>query len=300
MKLKTRIAPTPTGFLHLGNVLSFALTAGLAAKTGAKTVLRIDDIDMERVKDEYVRDIFDTLNFLEIPWQEGPANFREYESQYSQFHRMELYREALQQLLEKKGIFACTCSRTDVLQKSGDRGYPGTCRAKKIPHTAENASWRLKTVSREALRVKTLQNGVVSTSLPASMRDFIVRRKDGLPSYQLASLADDLHYGINIIVRGADLWDSTLAQLSLAAVLERPAFGQAVFHHHELLKGPGGRKLSKTAGDISVQYLRKEGKKAADVYSLIGSMLQIKEPVKTWQSLAAALEENNTLPLALC
>ena len=92
---KTRIAPTPSGYLHLGNVLSFALTAALARRAGAAILLRIDDLDRERVSRDYVEDIFETLRFLGIPWDEGPRDFSEYERVWSQLHRLRLYREAL-------------------------------------------------------------------------------------------------------------------------------------------------------------------------------------------------------------
>src|SRR5882757_2581728 len=89
---KTRIAPTPSGFLHLGNVLSFAITVALARKKGAKILLRIDDLDRERVEGRFVEDIFETLHFLEIPWDEGPGDLHEYETRFSQVHRMDVYR----------------------------------------------------------------------------------------------------------------------------------------------------------------------------------------------------------------
>src|ERR1700719_4550756 len=95
---KTRIAPTPSGFLHLGNVLSFAITAALARRTGARILLRIDDLDSQRSAPEFVQDIFDTLRYLEIPWDEGPRDYGEYASQYSQLHRMDLYNRALETL----------------------------------------------------------------------------------------------------------------------------------------------------------------------------------------------------------
>ena len=106
---RTRIAPTPSGFLHLGNVLSFAITAALAERAGAKILLRIDDIDQARADKQYVQDIFDTLNFLEIPWHEGPRNVKQFEDQYSQLHRMGLYNEALTQLQGSKLVYACNC-----------------------------------------------------------------------------------------------------------------------------------------------------------------------------------------------
>ncbi len=90
---KTRIAPTPSGFLHLGNVLSFSITAALARKTGAAILLRIDDLDRGRVTTPYVQDIFDTLNYLGIPWDEGPRNYEEYQWEYSQVYRLDSYRK---------------------------------------------------------------------------------------------------------------------------------------------------------------------------------------------------------------
>lgn len=313
--IKTRIAPTPSGFLHLGNVLSFAITAALAEEMKAKILLRIDDLDSKRVTREYVQDIFDTLDFLGIPWDEGPANYQEFKAGYSQLHRMDLYREALRQLLEHGRIFACICSRAEISRQSTDGSYPGSCRDKNIAADTPDTSWRLRTLSPETLEVKTARNGVVNAGLPPFMHEFIVRRRDGLPSYQLASLIDDLHYGIRLVVRGEDLWDSTLAQLYLASALEAAfsiprrvsstepgahrtgpqlfgsapeIFKQTVFHHHRLLTGHNGRKLSKSAGDISVRYLRRQGKKPSEVYALIGSMLGCREPVKNRRALAAA------------
>jgi glutamyl-tRNA synthetase len=87
---RTRIAPTPSGYLHLGNALSFALTAAIARSTGAKILLRIDDLDQQRVNLAYVQDVFDTLNFLEIPWDEGPRNVIEYHDEWSQMRRMDM------------------------------------------------------------------------------------------------------------------------------------------------------------------------------------------------------------------
>src|SRR5579863_2523232 len=144
---KTRIAPTPSGFLHLGNALSFAITAAIAERTNAKILLRIDDLDRERVRKEYVQDIFDTLNFLEIPWHEGPRDFREYEKEYSQIHRMALYDDALEELRDSGNVFACTCSRAQIRAVSPDEIYPGTCRDNAISLNAKEVSWRLPTDS---------------------------------------------------------------------------------------------------------------------------------------------------------
>src|ERR1044071_3750597 len=109
---KTRLAPTPSGFLHIGNILSFSVTVAIARKTGARVFLRIDDLDRERMQPEYVQDIFDTLNFLEIPWDEGPTDAVEFEKEYSQLHRLNLYKQALDKLKANNNLFAWDFTRS--------------------------------------------------------------------------------------------------------------------------------------------------------------------------------------------
>jgi glutamyl/glutaminyl-tRNA synthetase len=265
---KTRIAPTPSGYLHLGNALSFALTAALARKTGAKILLRIDDLDQARVNMDYVQDIFDTLNFLNIPWDEGPRNLEEYKNGWSQMQRMALYKAALQQLAEQREVFACQCSRS---QLQGNI-YPGTCRNKSIPLDTPETAWRLYTDDRQ-LTIKTI-NGIQQTHLPDTMKDFIVKKKDDYPAYQLASLIDDQQYGVDLVVRGEDLYPSTIAQHYLADVLGFANFKDITFYHHPLLMADNTQKLSKTAGATSIKYLREIGKTAKDIYGKIGSMIK--------------------------
>lgn len=294
---KTRIAPTPSGFLHLGNIFSFSLTAALAKKTHASILLRIDDLDQHRVGKEYIQDIFDTLNFLELPWNEGPKDLKEFENYYSQLHRLESYRQALQQLEAAGAVFACTCSRTRILKDSPTGVYPGTCRDKKLPLDTKDTSWRLLTNLPTTLKIKIYQNQVIETTLPAEMQDFVVKKRDGFPAFQLTSLVDDLYFGIDLIVRGQDLWPSTLAQHYLSHRLDGPhgpqdpaapaaaPFRDITFYHHPLLLADG-QKLSKSAGDTSIQQLRKCGLKPADIYSLISRQLGSREPAHTWEELA--------------
>lgn len=277
---KTRIAPTPSGYLHIGNVLSFATTALLAEQTGAKIFLRIDDLDRERTVPEFVQDIFDTLNFLEIPWHEGPRSYAEYKSEYSQIHRQPLYDKALKQLWDEELAFACTCTRSQI----PGRIYAGTCRDKHLPPDTRDACWRLRTDTNTVLPMKTLE-GKLSMPFPTDMADFIVLRKDGVPAYQLASVVDDVHFGIDLVVRGEDLLHSTIAQLYIASVLGIATFTQATFHHHPLVPGADGLKLSKSSGATSIQYLRNEFKTRAAVLKVIGEMLGIKSEVKTWKDL---------------
>lgn len=256
---RTRIAPTPSGFLHLGNAASFLCTASLAGQTGARLLLRIDDLDQQRVRPDYIQDIFDTLAFLQIRWDEGPRDPEDYAAHYAQVHRLGLYAEALEQLRREGQVFACTCSRTRLLQDHPQGFYTGTCSQKGIPLDEPGVSWRLHTDLQLSLPVKNSDGSVHSALLPPAMQAFVVRRKDGIPSYQLASLVDDLHFGVDLVVRGADLWPSTLAQLYLAAVLGKTAFLQTAFHHHPLLPGPEGNKLSKSAGAESIRHLRSQG-----------------------------------------
>jgi glutamyl/glutaminyl-tRNA synthetase len=285
---KTRLAPTPSGFLHLGNVLSFSITAALAIKSGAKTLLRIDDIDQPRVNKEYLQDIFDTLNFLEIPWDEGPRNVKEFEDAYSQVHRMDIYNEALTQLCDNDLVFACSCSRTQ-LRNNSTSNNDCPCLEKHIPLTAENVSWRLITNDSNTLEIKNYDGRIIRGTLPAEMKKFVVRRKDGLPSYQLTSVIDDLFYGVDLVVRGEDLWASTLAQNELAKALGKNSFQDIVFYHHPLLIEASGKKLSKSAGATSIRYLRENGKTPADIYTLIAGLMGINERVNNWQQLAGLL-----------
>lgn len=291
---RTRIAPTPSGYLHLGNVLSFVLTAALARASGARILLRIDDLDHERVRPTYIEDIFDTLDFLELPWNEGPRNVSEFEKEYAQRHRLPLYRKALEELAQGDRVFACTCSRTQLVQLNGELVHDGNCRHRHLPLDTPAACWRLRTDCAQRVTVQLRSGERLHPILPLSMHDFMVRKKDGWPSYQLASVIDDLYYGIGLIVRGADLWPSTIAQHYLAQTLGRSAFSEIRFYHHPLMMDTEGQKLSKSAGATSVYGLRKEGKKKEEIYGLIAKALGKKEPASNWQELASLLSFSET------
>lgn len=266
---KTRIAPTPSGYLHIGNAMSFQLTASLAAKAGAKLLLRIDDLDKERVRREYVEDVFKTLHFLGIEWQEGPKDYDDFTENYSQLNRIKLYEKALQQLRSGRLVFACRCSRAKLLQGEC------CCREKKIPLDEAGANWRLITDEVLSLQVRAMNSDTIFALLPESMMSFVVRRRDGLPAYQLSSLIDDEYFGVDGIVRGQDLWDSTLAQHYLALLLKKPFFQEVVFYHHPLVMNEEGNdKLSKSAGDTSVKFLRETGRTRQEVVSVIEGLIK--------------------------
>lgn len=284
---KTRIAPTPSGYLHLGNILSFALTAWLAQKTGASILLRIDDLDRQRMQRVYVEDIFETLQFMDIPWQEGPRNFEEFEKSWSQLHRLPIYNDLLQQLVTTDQVFACDCSRSQLSRMSEYGGYNGECINKQLPLTSNAVNWRLRTPHGASVAINTL-NGRVEATLPGAMKDVVIRKKDGYPAYQLSSVADDMHYQVDLVVRGADLWDSTMAQCYLASQLPDSAFSKTTFHHHRLVKSRGEEKLSKSAGATSIQYLRKQGNTPSDICKMISNAIGLTEKAGNWQTLAEA------------
>lgn len=278
----TRIAPTPSGFLHLGNLYAFLFTKALAEKTGAKILLRIDDLDRERYQPEYVQDIFDTLDFMEIGYDLGPKSLAEFEKEWSQIHRMEKYKDALEILRVKKAVFACECSRKKIQQYDSSGYYLGLCQMLRIPLDKENAAWRMDTFETDFIKMKSYPGEVKSYTMPRDTAFFIVRKRDRLPAYQLTSVVDDVHYGVDLIVRGKDLESSSLAQLMLSEQIGESKFKENTFFHHPLLKGAKNKKLSKSAGDTSIQFLRKGGKKPEDLYQLLGEMIGSKEPVSSY------------------
>jgi len=270
---RTRIAPTPSGYLHLGNVFSFGITAAIARESGARILLRIDDLDRARVRRAYVEDIFATLEFLNIPWDEGPRNYRGYATSYSQSDRMHLYKHALQQLRQQGHVFACDCSRSEVLARHSGGVYTGTCRNKGLSLENPEYNWRIDTLG---------------VPLPPAMQYFIVRKRDGNPAYQLVSVVDDASYGVDLVIRGEDLWESTQAQLYLAKLLGYRSVASATFRHHLLLRDEVQGKLSKSAGAMSIQYLRKQGKTCEEVYQRVGQLVGLQQSVSNWQQLGAA------------
>lgn len=265
--LRTRIAPTPSGYLHLGNAFSFLLTSLIARKENGSILLRIDDIDSERTKPEYLQDIFESLEWLGIEWQEGPSGPDDFEENWSQHRRLDLYNSILTQLRAQQLLFACNCSRKK-LESFKSHAYPGICESRSLPMDATDTAWRLKVNSEERITFQDRILGEVTFPLGQETGSFVVRKKDALPAYQLVSLADDTHFRINCVVRGEDLLPSTAMQMFMADKLHLDGFRQAQFYHHKLQRDDSGQKLSKSAGSVSLQYMRKRGFHAEEVYTL--------------------------------
>lgn len=285
----TRIAPTPSGFLHLGNAYSFLLTKALAEKTGAKILLRIDDLDRERYRSEYVQDIFDSLDFLEISFDQGPKNLTEFEREWSQIHRIPQYEQALERLRETNHLFACTCSRKKIQSMGSSGYYLGHCTDRKILLDRDEVAWRINTLTADLIEFSEFPDKKIIQPIPLDTSFFMVRKKDKIPSYHLTSLVDDQHFEVDLIVRGKDLFGSSIAQSYLSEIAGFHRFKSVTFCHHSILKDANKKKLSKSDGSTSLQHLRKSGKKRSDVFALIGEMLGSPVPISNWNEFKESL-----------
>ncbi|HRD80191.1 MAG TPA: glutamate--tRNA ligase family protein [Saprospiraceae bacterium] len=290
MSLRTRIAPTPSGFLHPGNGASFVLAWVVARATKGRVLLRIDDLDRARFRMEYLEDIFFTLDWLGLDYDEGPGSPQDFLDRFSQSLRTDTYHEALRQLAEQGVLYACDCSRKHIREQSVGSLYSGFCRQRKLyldtPHTA----WRIRLPDDcEVAFSEWKQDVPVSLNLPACMGDFVLRQKDGSPAYQIASLCDDLLWHINFIVRGQDLLPSTGAQMFLAQQLGYEDFQKATFFHHALLTDDSGEKLSKSAGSTALKSWREAGKNPDDVWRQAAQWLGLEYRGETPMEMAAML-----------
>ena len=237
----TRLAPTPSGFLHPGNIFNFLLNWYWARTNGGKVLLRIDDVDTERKRPEYLDDIFRVLDWLGLDWDIGPTGPDDLEKNWSQARRRELYDELLNELTGKQLLFACACSRKELASGICN------CREKQLALSSPAVAWRIQAPAMASFHDKALGN--VTQEL--STGSFIVRRKDDIAAYQLASLADDRHFGVTHIGRGEDLLASTAMQLYLDSRLNIPYLSRCSFWHHPLMVADDGSKLSKNAGHLS-------------------------------------------------
>ena len=281
----TRFAPTPSGFLHWGNAFSFVLTWLYAKRFEAKILLRIDDLDQARKRPEFVEDVFRSLDWLGLNYDVGPSGPDDFEARFSQRLRMELYREALGQLCEAEAVFACDCSRKTIAATEDGR-HPRACRTRRLSKDVPNVAWRMPTTA-EPVCWTDLNDGSFAIDLHDQMRDFVVRRKDGVPAYQLTSVVDDQYFGVNLIIRGEDLIPSTAAQRWLAGYLPKASFCQAMLLHHPLVRAPDGEKLSKSAGAASLFQMRAATQKPTALYERFSGLLGLpdvaRNAMELWQ-----------------
>ncbi len=244
MLWRGRIAPTPSGYLHFGNAFNFILCWLETRSRDGELRLRIDDLDRERYRPNYLDDIFRQLDFIGLDWDQGPQSAEEHEKAFCQVLRLELYEAALQKLQTQDMLFPCSCSRSEVQERNGANFYRGFC-LRNPPEHGIACSLRLKVGSDLKVSMKEA-SGYGEYTLGEEEAYPILRRKDGLPAYQLSSVVDDVYYETNLIVRGQDLWQSSKVQLLIAQKLDAPSFGDVLFLHHEQLSDAQGQKLSKS------------------------------------------------------
>ncbi len=260
--LHTRFAPTPSGFLHTGNAFSFLITWLTARFCGGKINLRIDDNDFLRARPEFLKDIFETIAFLGLDYDEGAKNQEDFSLHFSQNLRREYYLKFLQDLSQKNLLFACPHGRKTFEGVNHDY-----CLREKIVFSPQETALRVDTSNAGQVNFSDIFRGEVSVDLHTEMPFFVLCGKNFLPAYQLVSLAEDVEKGINFIVRGEDLLHSTAAQIFLSQKIAAfVSFGQTLFLHHTLLLDDERKKLSKSAGALSLKYLRENHYPVKKIY----------------------------------
>ena len=250
--VKGRFAPSPTGRMHAGNIFA-ALVAWLVAKSqGGSIVLRIEDLDAERSKPQFIDAVQRDFETLGLTWDEGP---------YFQHDRAEAYRTAFESLRERGLVYPCFCTRADLHAASAPhRGekpvYPGTCRNLTPEERALRAQERTPAqrllVPDESIAFRDLIQGPYEQNLASDCGDFLVRRSDGAFAYQLAVVVDDAAQGITSVVRGVDLLCSTPQQIYLQRLLGLP---HPTYAHVPLIVAQLDRRLSKRDHDAAVDAL---------------------------------------------
>jgi glutamyl/glutaminyl-tRNA synthetase len=259
-----RLAPSPTGYLHLGHARTFWIAQQRAVAAQGTLILRDEDLDPERSQPHFRQAMMEDLQWLGLHWQEGPDIGGPF-GPYTQSQRQGFYRDAWQRLLAGGWLYPCRCSRKDLAlamqAPHDDEGiYPGTCRpaAARIygadAPTATN--WRFRIPEGEIIEFQDGCFGAQRFVAQQDFGDFLVWRRDDLPSYQLAVVVDDAAMRITEVVRGADLLKSTARQILLARALGLPS---PAWYHCDLVKDERGQRLAKRHDALSLRRLREEG-----------------------------------------
>jgi glutamyl-tRNA synthetase len=284
-KYRGRLAPSPTGYLHLGHARTFWTAQERARLHGGELILRNDDLDRDRCKPEFVAAMFEDLKWFGFEWSEGPDIGGPF-APYHQSERLGLYRAALEKLRAGGSIYPCTCSRKDIQAAvtaphaaDDEVIYPGTCRPKgdkwpvaggvnSAPGTMTpvarhlSPSWRFRVPDGEVISFRDENLGEQKFVAGRDFGDFVVWRPDDVPAYQLACVVDEAAMQITEVVRGADLLVSTARQILLFRAL-----GLAVpaFYHCELMRDERGERLAKRHDALSLRTLRSRGISPAEL-----------------------------------
>jgi glutamyl-Q tRNA(Asp) synthetase len=281
-----RFAPSPNGRLHLGHALSALLNADMAETLGGRLLLRIEDIDLTRCTPELEQAVIEDLTWLGIPFEKPVRR---------QSEHFPLYRETLDRLKGMGIVYPAFLTRGEVkarvyaferegglwprdpdgapLYPTEEQSLGEAERAEKLASTERHA-WRLDIDKALRLRGKPLTwqetgdgpQGEIKAD-PAAWGDVVLWRSDAPSSYHLAVTVDDAAQGVTHVVRGLDLFHATSVHRLLQELLGLPV---PVYHHHRLILGPDGRKLSKSLGDTALAALRAEGKTPSDIRAMVG------------------------------
>jgi glutamyl/glutaminyl-tRNA synthetase len=266
-----RLAPSPTGLLHLGHARTFWIAFERARAHSGTLVLRNEDLDPQRSRAEFVRSFVEDLRWLGIEWQEGPDEGGPF-GPYSQSERRDFYVAAWRRLVAAGRVYPCVCSRKDLAraaqapheqqQHADDEPlYPGTCRPRdNAPppsvETPRGVNWRFRVPDGEPVSFADLEQGLQTFAAGRDFGDFLVWRRDDVPSYQLACAVDDALMRITEVVRGADLLKSTARQILLQRALLYPT---PRYFHCDLVTDERGERLAKRHAALSLRALRERG-----------------------------------------
>lgn len=267
LSYRGRLAPSPTGLLHIGHARTFWIAAQRAAERGGTLILRNEDLDPQRCRAEFVDAMIEDLRWLGISWQEGPDRGGPV-GPYTQSDRRDFYLEAWKRLRDLGAIYPCTCSRRDVAQAAGapNEGddeplYSGKCRplGSVLSQSAEGpagVNWRFRVPDGHEICFTDLHLGAQRIVAGSDFGDFIVWRRDDVPAYQLAVIVDDAAMGVTEVVRGSDLLKSTARQILLFRALGLPV---PDYLHCDLVGDEAGVRLAKRHDALSIRKLRELG-----------------------------------------
>jgi len=275
-RYRGRLAPSPTGLLHIGHARTFWIAAQRAIENHGMLILRNEDLDPQRSRTEFARAMMEDLRWLGMRWNEGPDCGGLY-GPYSQSERRAHYLEAWRRLREGGFLYPCICSRKDLAQSASapneaddEPVYPGTCRGREdLAELTDPAgvNWRFRVPDGEVVEFSDLNLGRQRYVAGSDFGDFLVWRRDDVPAYQLAVVVDDVAMRITEVVRGADLLKSTARQLLLLRALGAAA---PDYFHCELVRDGAGVRLAKRHDALSIRHLRESGMTPEKVRELSG------------------------------
>ncbi len=275
-----RLAPSPTGLLHIGHARTFYVAAQRARDRSGALILRNENLDAQRSRSEFLAAILDDLHWLGLNWDEGPDSGGPF-APYSQSERRHFYLEAWIKLRNSGYIYPCACSRKELAESAtapndvdDEPIYPGKCRdrddAQAFAQPA-GVNWRFRVPDGENIHFNDFHAGPQRFVAGRDFGDFLVWRRDDVPAYQLAVVVDDAHMRITEVVRGADLLKSTARQILLFRAL---GLLPPDYYHCDLVRDQSGIRLAKRHDALSIRRLRALGYTPQDVLSFSARDLQ--------------------------